>query len=102
MVNEGYSNGVDVESYQVILERALSKVDYSVGTDIYILPSNLNLNLGKTHACNNKILISNTDMNIDSNKNINKAEVYHHKSDQYQSSAAHHMLLSNDPVGCKV
>ena len=81
MVNEGYSNGVDIESYQVILERALSKVDYSVGTDIYILPSNLNLNLGKTHACNNKILISNTDMNIDSNKSINKAEVYHHKSD---------------------
>ena len=41
-------------------------------------------------------------MNIDSNKNINKAEVYHHKSDQCQSSAAHHMLLSNDPVGYKV
>ena len=56
-------------------------MDYSVGTNIYILPSNLNLNLGKTHVCNNKILISNTDMNIDSNKNINKAEVYHHKSD---------------------
>lgn len=48
MVNEGYSNGVDIESYQVILERALSKVDYSVGTDIYILPSNLHLNIRKT------------------------------------------------------
>ena len=39
---------VDTERYQAVLEHALSKVDFSIGTDIYMLPSNLTLNLGKT------------------------------------------------------
>ena len=36
-----------------------------------MLPSNLNLNIGKMAGYNNKILISNTDMKIGSNKDIN-------------------------------
>ena len=55
-----------------MLEHALSKVDFSVGTGIYILPSNLNLNIGKKKGYSNKILVSNTDMKIDSNRDINK------------------------------
>ena len=55
-----------------MLEHALSKVDFSVGTGIYILPSDLNLNIGKTKGYNNKILVSNTDMKIGSNRDINK------------------------------
>ena len=53
-----------------MLEHALSKVDFSVGTGIYILPSDLNLNIGKTKGYNNKILVSNTGMKIGSNKDI--------------------------------
>ena len=37
-----------------------------------MLPSNLNLNIGKTVGYNNKILISNTYMKIGPNKDINK------------------------------
>ena len=37
-----------------------------------MLPGNLNLNVGNTVGYNNKILISNTDMEIGSNKDINK------------------------------
>ena len=55
-----------------MLEHVLSKVDFSVGTGIYMLPSNLNLNIGKTKGYNNKILVSNTDMKIGSNRDINK------------------------------
>ena len=55
-----------------MLEHALSKVDFSVGTDIYMLPSDLNLSMWKTKGYNNKILVSNTDMKIVSNKDINK------------------------------
>ena len=40
-------NDIDIERYEGVLEHALSKVDFSVGTSIYILPSNLNLNIGK-------------------------------------------------------
>ena len=37
-----------------------------------MLPSNLNLNIGKTKECNNKILVSNTGMKIGSNRDINR------------------------------
>ena len=71
-MNEDYSTGIDIERYQGVLEHALSKVDFSLGIGIYMLPSNLNLSIGKTKGYNNKILVSNTDMKIDSNRDINK------------------------------
>ena len=71
LINEDYSIGIDIERYQGVLEHALSKVDFSVGTGIYMLPRNLNLSIGKTKGYN-KILVSNTDMKIGSNKDINK------------------------------
>ena len=55
-----------------MLEHALSQVDFLVGAGIYILPSNLNLRMGKTKGYKNKILVGNTDMKIGSNKDINK------------------------------
>ena len=55
-----------------MLEHALSKVDFSLGIGIYMLPSNLNLNIGKTKGYNNKILVSNTDIKIGSNRGIYK------------------------------
>ena len=72
LINEDYSIGIDIERYQGVLERALSKVDISVGIGIYMLVSNLNLSIGKTKGYNNKILVSNTDMKIGSNRDINK------------------------------
>ena len=41
LINEDYSIGINIERYQGVLEHALSKVYCSVGTDIYMLPSNL-------------------------------------------------------------
>ena len=70
-INEDYSIGMDIERYQGVLEHALSKVDFSVGIGIYMLPSNLNLSIGKTKGYNNKILVSNTDMKIGSKRDIN-------------------------------
>ena len=72
LINKEYSIGIDIESYQGVLEHALSKVDFSVGTSKYMLPSNLNLNIGRTKGYNNKILVSNTDMKIGSNRDINR------------------------------
>ena len=70
LINEDLS--IDIEKYQGVLEHALSKVDFSVGIGIYMLPSNLNLSIGKTKGYNNKILVSNTDMKIGSNRDINR------------------------------
>ena len=72
LINERYSTGINIERYQGVLEHALSKVDFSVGIGIYMLPSNLNLDIGKTKGYNNKILVSNTGMKIGSNRDINK------------------------------
>ena len=62
LINKDYSIGIDIERYQGVLEHALSKVDFSVGIGIYMLPINLNLNVGKTKRYNNKNFVSNTDM----------------------------------------
>ena len=72
LINEEYSIGIDIERYQGVLEHALSKVDFSVGIGIYMLPSNLILNIRRTKGYNNKILVSNTDMKIGSNRDINR------------------------------
>ena len=72
LINEDYSIGIDTKRYQGVLEHVLSKVYFSVGTGIYMLPSNLNLNIGRTKGYNKKILVNNTDMKIGSNKDINR------------------------------
>ena len=62
--NKDYSIFIDISRYQGVLEHALSKVDFSVGTGIHMLASNLNLSIGKTKGYNNKILVSKTEMKI--------------------------------------
>ena len=72
LINEDYSTGINIDRCQGVLEHALSKVDFSVGTGIYMLPSNLNLSMGKTKGYNNKNLVSNADMKFGSNRDTNK------------------------------
>ena len=64
LINKDYSIGTDRERYQEVLDHALSKVDFSVDIGIYMLPSNLTLNIKRTKGCNKKILVSNIDMKI--------------------------------------
>ena len=72
LINEDYSIGIDIERYQGVLEHALSKVDFSVGIGIYMLLSNLNLNIGKSKGYNNKISVSSKGMEIGSNRDVIK------------------------------
>ena len=57
LINEDYSIAIDMDRYQGVLKHALSKLDFSVGTGIYILPSDLDLSIGKTKRYNVKILV---------------------------------------------
>ena len=75
LINEDYSIDIDIERYQGVLEHALLKRDFSVDVGIYMLPSNLNLNIGKTKGYNNKILVSNTDIKIGSNRDIHRKKL---------------------------
>ena len=89
LIKEGWS--IDIEKYQGVLEHALSKVDFSVGIGIYMLPSNLNLAIEIKEGYNNKILVSNTGIKIGSNKDINRD---HKKFPVVKPNVARH-----DPVG---
>ena len=48
----------DIQRFQNTLQYARSKVDYVVGEYIYLLASDMNLQIGKVKSYNNKILIS--------------------------------------------
>ena len=53
----------DIERYQDTLSYASSKVDYSMGENIYMLPSNMNLKIKTgTFGYNNKILVSDKEI----------------------------------------
>ena len=48
-----------------------SKVDYVISEFMYMLPSNMNLWIGKIKNCNNKLLISEPSFKIGTNLKIN-------------------------------
>ena len=56
------------------MQYARSKVDYVIGEYIYMLPSNMNLRIGKVKNYNNKILISSPSFNIGTNLEVNLNE----------------------------
>ena len=53
------------------MQYARSKVDYMIGEFIYMLPSDMNLWIGKVKNYNNKILISSPSIKIGTNLKIN-------------------------------
>ena len=59
VVNRRVDIREDIKRYQDTLSYASSKVDYSVGQNIYMLPSDMNLKIKTgTVGYNNKILVS--------------------------------------------
>ena len=62
----------DIKCYQDTLSYASSKVDYSVGENVYMLPSNMNLKLKTgTVGYNNKILVSDGNFTLGKNDEVN-------------------------------
>ena len=65
----------DIKRYQDTLSYASNKVDFSIGENIYMLPSNMNLNIRSgTVGYNNKILISNGKFSLRKNEKVNALE----------------------------
>ena len=62
----------DVKRYQETLSYASSKVDYSIGEHLYMLPSDMELRIRSgTIGYNNKILISDGKFNLGKNDEVN-------------------------------
>ena len=62
----------DVKRYQDTLSYASSKIDYSVGEHIYMLPSDMNLKIKTgTVGYNHKILVSDGKFSLGKNDKVN-------------------------------
>ena len=64
----------DIQRFQKTLQYARSKVDYAVAEYVYLLPSDMNLRIGKIRRYNNKILIASPSFKIGTNLKINLDE----------------------------
>ena len=72
VVNHRVDIREDIKCYQDTLSYASSKVDYSVGQNIYMLPSDMNFKIRSgTVRYNNKILISNEKFSLGKNVEVN-------------------------------
>ena len=76
VVNRRVNIQEDIKRYQETLSYALSKVDYSVGESIYMLPSDMTLKIRLgTVEYNNKILISDGKFILGKNDEVTFLEV---------------------------
>ena len=71
IVNRRVNIPEDIQRFQKTLQYARSKVDYVIGEFIYMLPSDMNLRIGKVKNYNNKVLISSPSFKIGTNVKIN-------------------------------
>ena len=72
IVNRRVNIQEDIKRYQDTLSYASSKVDYSIGESIYMLPNNMTLKIrSATVGYNNKILVSDGKFILGKNEKVN-------------------------------
>ena len=71
IVNRRVNIPEDIRRFQKTLQYARSKVDYAIGKFVYMLPSDMNLRIGRVKNYNNKILISSPSFKIGTNVKVN-------------------------------
>jgi hypothetical protein len=75
-VEDAVNSEVDLPSsinrYQKTLQYARSKVDFVIGSGIYMLPSDMNLHVGTINGYNNLIQIATNDMQLGYNAEVNE------------------------------
>ena len=72
IVNRRVDVAEDIKRYQDTLKFARSKVDYVLGENIYMIPSDMNLRIGNNIInYNNEIFVSNSSFKIGMNRAVN-------------------------------
>ena len=72
ILNRSVNIQEDIKRYQDTLSYVSSKVDYSVGQNIYMLPSNMELKIKTgTVGYNNKILVTDGNFSLGKNDEVN-------------------------------
>ena len=75
----------DLKCYQDTLSYTSSKVNYSMGENLFMLPSNMELKI--TVGYNNKILVSNGNFILGKNEKVNSLEtpaIKNHKTNSIE------------------
>ena len=91
IVNRRVDIREDIKRYQETLSYTSSKVDYSVGEHLYMLPSDMTLKIRPgTVGYNNKILVSDEKFILGQNEKVNSLEapaIKNHKTNSLETSA---------------
>ena len=91
IVNRKVDVREDIKCYQDTLSYASSKVDYSVGEHLYMLPSDMTLKIKPgTVGYNNKILVSDGKFSLGKNDEVNLAvpAIISHKTNSLEARSA--------------
>ena len=94
----------DIKHYQETQSYASSKVDYSIGENIYMIPSDMELRIRSgTVGYNNKILVSDDNFSLGKNDEVNSLKtpaISHKDSKQTADSetAVTHKDLERKPT----
>ena len=91
IVNQRVNIQEDIKRYHDTLSYASSKVNYSAGESIYMIPSNMNLKIKTgTVGYNNKILVSDGKFILGKNEKVNSLEtpaIKNHKNNSLETPA---------------
>ena len=102
VVNSRVDIREDVKRYKETLSYASSKVDYSVGENLFMLPSNMQLRIRSgTVGYNNKILVSDKKFNLGKNDEVNltvPAIKSHNTSSIEPTTITHAPAISQKPI----
>ena len=89
VVNRRVNIQEDIKRYQDTLSYTSSKVDYSIGESIYMLPSDMTLKIRpETVGSNNKILVSDEKFILGKNEKVNSLEtpaIKNHKTNSLET-----------------
>ena len=78
----------DIKCYQETLSYASSKVDYSIGENLFMLPCNMKLRIRLgTVGYNNKILVSDGKFNLGKNDEVNSLKTPAIETNSLETSA---------------
>ena len=102
LVNRRVNIQEDIKHYQDTLSYASSKVDCSIGENIYMLPSDMNLNIRSgTVGYNNKILISDGKFSLGKNEKVNAGFTEPEKEttkEDLQKLTTIHKVVTQKPI----
>ena len=85
-----------IERYQLVLQYARSKVDFVVGSGLYMMPSDMDLYIGTINGYNNLITIAIDDLQLGFNDDINEEQQI--QQYQFESPKDDFELVPDDPL----